>query len=82
MRAETAESQPDPVGAEHLSRLGLLVPGPAQVIDQDRGQPQLRVGDHDERGPPVGGLGAGQAGRVQAQVHLAEPVEVLVIRNS
>ena len=30
--AETAESEPDPVWAELLSRLGPLVPGPAEVI--------------------------------------------------
>jgi len=33
VRAETAESEPDPVGAQDLSRPGFLVPGPAQVID-------------------------------------------------
>jgi hypothetical protein len=55
------------------------MPGPAQVIDQDGGEPQLGVGGHHECDPPVGGLGAGQAGGVQAQVHLAEPVEMLLV---
>src|ERR1019366_6575684 len=77
--AETAKTQPDPAGAEPPSRPGALVPGPAQVTGQDRGQPQLGAGGHDQRGPPAGGLGAGEVSGIKAQAGLAEAVEVLLI---
>jgi len=74
--ADATIATPDAARGEPIGRQGPL-PGAAQVPGQRPGEAELGVGDGDQPGPPVGLLGAAQAGPGQAKGLLEEPEGVL-----
>src|SRR6266700_1456288 len=79
--ADATIATPDAARGEPIGRQGPL-PGAAQVPGQRPGEAELGVGDGDQPGPPVGLLGAAQAGPGQAKGLLEEPEGVLNVESS
>jgi len=59
LRAQVPEPAPDPGGGEPSRPCGPL-PGPAQIVGEGAGEPELGVAGDDEPGPAVGRLGSAE----------------------
>jgi hypothetical protein len=75
-RTQVPKPAPDSGGCE-LAWRGRFLPWMAQVLGQSASQAQLGVGDEQQPGPAVGGLGGAQFGAGPAEGLFPEAVGVL-----
>src|SRR5205823_1021474 len=52
--ADVAKPPADPAWCQRTGRIGVLLPGPAEVGGQGTGEQELGAGGHEEPGPAVG----------------------------